>query len=284
MAVFLTAVGMVIHQLESVLIKLYNRKYTKGGFLFTGLISLFAMVFFAFTDTDGFSLPKELLPYTVAAGILFCGASILTYLALGWGSFVLSNLILSYSLLISIGYGIFWLGESASILTWGGIGLMLVSLYLVRGGSQEEGMRFSWKWLVAILLSSLCSGLFSVLRRVQQLRFADSCTHEFMLVILAISACVLLAVGAVIEGKDLLTVLKACGGYAALAGLANGASNLVAFWVELLLPISVLAPTRSGVQILLSFAISRFLFQERFLKRQILGVVLGAVALVLLNL
>lgn len=283
MAILLTAVGMVIHQLESVLIKLYNRKHTKGVFLFTGLISLFAMVFFALTDTDGFSLPKEALPYTIASGILFCCASILTYLALGWGSFVLSNLILSYSLLISIGYGIFGLGESASPLTWGGICLMLASLYLVRGG-REEGVRFSWKWLFAIVLSSLCSGLFSVLRRAQQLRFADSCTHEFMLLTLAISACVLLVVGAVIEGKGFLSVLKACGGYAALAGLANGASNLVAFWVELLMPISVLAPTRSGVQILLSFAISRFLFHERFLKRQILGVAMGAVALVLLNL
>lgn len=283
MAVLLTVVGMLIHQMESVFIKKYNQKHTTGGFLFTAVISLFAMLFFAVTDTDGFLIPEEMLPYGVFAGTLFCSASFLTYIALGCGSFVLSNLILSYSLIIYISYGVLWLGESTTVYIWLGIDLMLVSLFLVRGSREQDTGGFSWKWLLAIVTSSVCSGLFGVVRRAQQIRFDDACTNEFMVIALAISAAVLFAVGAVREGKRLLPVLKQCSGYAALAGIANGASNLLAAWVELLLPLAVVAPTRAGVQILLSFAFSKFLFRERFLKRQIVGVLLGAVALVLLN-
>lgn len=283
MAVLLIAAGMLIHQLESIFIKKYNQKHTKGGFLFTAVTSLFALLFFALTDRNGFTVPVAMLPYAAFAGLLFCGASFLTYVALGCGSFVLSNLILSYSLLISIGYGVFWLGEPTTAFTWVGIGLMLVSLFLVRGDKRQDTGRFSWKWLLAILASAVCSGLFGVMRRAQQIRFADSCTNEFMVITLAISALVLFAAGAAREGKQLLPVLKQCGGYAALAGLANGTSNMLAFWVELLLPLSVVAPTRAGVQILLSFAFSKLLFREHFLKRQIAGVLLGAAALVLLN-
>lgn len=284
MAVCLIVAGMVLHQLESVFIKRYNQKHTKGGFLFTALTSLFAMLFFAVTDRDGFRVPAQMLPYAAAAGALFCGASFLTYVALGCGSFVMSNLILSYSLLISIGYGVFWLGEPTTVLTWIGIGMMLISLYLVRGDKREDGVRFSWKWLVAIVTSAVCSGLFGVMRRAQQIRFADGCTNEFMVITLAISAAVLLTVGVAREGKDCWAVLKPCCGYAALAGLSNGASNMLAFWVEMLLPLSVVAPTRAGIQIILSFALAKFLFRERFLKRQIVGVAMGAAALVILNL
>lgn len=283
MAILLVGVGMLIHQLESIFIKQYNQKYEKGGFLFTAVTSLFAMLFFMLTDPGGFTVPAAMLPYGVLAGLLFCSASFLTYVALGCGSFVLSNLILSYSLLIYIAYGVLWLGEPTTVSIWFGIGLMLVSLFLVRGSKEQDTGGFSWKWLLAIITSSVCSGLFGVVRRAQQIRFADGCTNEFMIVALSISAVVLFSVGAVRERNQLLTVLKQCGGYAALAGIANGASNLLAAWVELLLPLSVVAPTRAGVQILLSFAFSRFLFRERFLRRQIVGVLLGAVALVLLN-
>jgi multidrug transporter EmrE-like cation transporter len=51
-----------------------------------------------------------------------------------------------------------------------------------------------------------------------------------------------------------------------------------------MIPISIAAPTRSGIKIVISFLISLFIFKEKLTKRQVVGVIIGAAALVLLNL
>ena len=103
-ALLLATVGTGVHQVEGVMIKKYNEKHIGGGFIFNALISLFAMLFFFITDKEGLCFPLPLILYGVISGIFFCMALILTFVALGCGSFVLSNLFLSYSLLFSVCY------------------------------------------------------------------------------------------------------------------------------------------------------------------------------------
>ena len=118
---------------EGILIKKYNKKHSKGGFIFTAFVSLFSMLFFLFrdiiTDPTGLCFEIKMLPYAIVGGILYCVASLLTYMALQCGSFAISMLILSYSLVISILYGLIFLGESASILTYIGFAIIFVSLH-----------------------------------------------------------------------------------------------------------------------------------------------------------
>ena len=74
---------------ESVLIKKYNAKHTAGGMFFTGILSLFALVFFLVSDKNGFSFPREMLPYSVAFGLIYCISYFLTFVALACGPFTL---------------------------------------------------------------------------------------------------------------------------------------------------------------------------------------------------
>lgn len=287
-ALILAVVSTGIHQFEGVAIKKYNSKHNKGGFIFTALISLFAMLFFFITDRGGLNFPPEMIPYGIAAGALYCMASILTYFAFGCGSFVLTNLFLSYSLVFSVGYGFFWLKESAGVLTYIGLAIMPISIFMVRGqrrdGDTEESVKPSLKWVVCVALSVIGSGMFGVMQKLQQVRFEKSCDNEFMIVSLGFSAATLLAVGIIMNGKDLFYILRYGGLYASLAGVSNGATNLLNMAVNAMIPITVAAPTRSGVKIVISFLIARFVFKEKLAKRQIVGVVLGAAALILLNL
>ena len=283
MAFLLILLGKSLNLAEGILIKKYNAHHTKGGFIFTALVSLFSMLFFVITDADGFHLPDGILPYAVISGILYCSASFLTYVALSCGSFAMSMLILSYSIVFSIGYGLIVLKEPASIFTYIGLGIMMLSLYLVRGDKESSDKKFSIKWLVCILLSVFGNGMFGVVQRMQQIRFDNSCTHEFMIISLGLSAVILLIIGLAKDGRELKYIVKNGILYASLAGLSNGAANLLALVVNTMIPLSIASPTSAGVKIILSFLLSKLIFKESFLKRQVAGIILGTLALVFLN-
>ena len=270
---------------EGVLIKKYNAKHKKGGFIFTGLVSLFSMLFFAVTDRGGFYFPSGIFPYALTSGALFCVASFLTYVALGCGPFAVSMLILSYSGVFSVVYGLVFLPEEASAFTYIGFALIMISLFLTRGDSRADAdKKASFKWLVCMILSVIGSGMFGVLLRIQQIKFDNACTNEFMIITLGFSALVLLTVGIVRDGRNLPYILRYGGVYAAVSGLANGATNMMGLAINLLMPISLSSPIRVGVKIILSFILSKLIFKEKILLRQAIGVAVGGVALVFLNL
>ena len=126
--------------------------------------------------------------------------------------------------------------------------------------------------------------MYGVMGRIQQIRFDNSCTNEFMVIALAFSTVVLLLIGILRDGKSVSSIIRGGFLYAGGAGIANGACNLLGLAVNLLIPISIAAPSGAGLKIILSFLLSVLVFKERFLKRQWVGIAVGTVALVLLNL
>lgn len=274
---------------EGFLIKAYNKKHDKGGFIFTAIVSLCAMLYFLFYDLifddQGLCFLPAMLPYAIIAGILYCAASVLTYYALQLGSFAISMLILSYALVFSVLYGLIFLREPATPFTYVGFGLMLLSIFFFRGEEEEnkEKKKFSLLWLICITVSVVGSGMFGVLSRMQQIRFNDAVTNEFMVLALGVSTISLFAVGVIKDRKDCLYILKKGSPYALGAGVANGVKNMLSNIVYMLIAISISAPTSAGIRIVITFLLSYFVFKENFLKRQIVGVVLGAISVILLN-
>lgn len=274
---------------EGLLIKTYNKKHEKGGFIFIALISAFSMLFFLFTDLiadeTGLHFSLKMIPYALVAGFVYCMASVLTFFALKYGSYALTMLILSYSLIFTTLYGLVFLKEQATAFTYIGFALIAISLFFVRGEKNEEDPKNKniLLWLIFVLFSVVFAGMFGVVQRMQQIRFEDSVTREFMVVAMALSTLVSLGIGLYLEGKDSFQILKQCLPYAGGAGVANGATNMLSMFVTMLMPISIFAPTQAGIKIVISFLLSYFVFKEKFLKRQILGVFFGGVAVVLLN-
>ena len=159
---------------EGFLIKTYNKKHEKGGFIFTAIVSLCAMLYFLIydliVDDAGLIFLPDMIPYAVIAGILYCAASVLTYYALRLGSFAITMLILSYALVFSVLYGLIFLREPATPFTYIGFGLMVLSIFFFRGKEDEckEEKKFSFLWLICITVSVIGSGMFGVLSRMQQ--------------------------------------------------------------------------------------------------------------------
>ena len=287
MPILLIIISCLTREAEGVLIKKYNGKHEKGGFIFTSIVSLFSMIFFLcmdlITDPNGIQITLPLAVYGILSGIAFATASLLTFIALGCGAYVLSKLILSYGILITIGYGLFT-GETLSVFGWIGIALIAISLYLVKDDSKEETVKISKKWIICIALSVVCAGVFSVLQRHQQIEFSNLYDNEFMIITLGVSAVSLFFIGVLKDGKDLGYIIKNGSPYAIGAGISNGTTNLLTLYLYTLAPVSFVSPMNAGLAMIVSFLISKFIFKEKFSKLQYLGVLLGAIAIVLFNL
>ena len=273
---------------EGILVKKYNGKHGKGGFIFTAFISLFSMLFFLFqdliTDKGGFTVTLGIIPYAIIAGILYCSASFLTYIALGCGPFAISMLILSYAGVFSIIYGLVFLSEPASAFTYIGLALIMISLYLTRTDNRgEEKKAISLKWIICIAVSVFGSGMFGVIMRMQQIAFDYAYDNEFMVISLGFSAVTLFIIGLIKDGRDLKYTLRYGLPYGAGAGLSNGATNTISLILNTKMAISISSPIRTAVKIIFSFLCSIFIFKEKFLTRQLIGVVLGGLALIFLN-
>ena len=283
-----SALSSGINQVESVMIKKYNAKYTQGGFIFTALISLFAMVFFFIIDKDGLCFPPLLILYGIISGVFYSCASYLTFVALGCGSYMLSNLFLSYTLIFSIVYGLVFLKEEITLFTYLGIALMLVSIFLVKNNKKAadgklQNVKVSVKWVVCITLSVIGSGMFGVMKKLQQVEFDKAYDNEFMIVTYVFTFVTLMVIGIIKDSKQILYIFRHGGPYAAAAGASNGLVNLLSLEITKLIPLSVSAPMLSGIKIIVTFLISLIIFKEKMSVKQIIGVVLGTASLILFN-
>ena len=116
MGVLLIILNQLTHSGEGMVVRRYGRKYGDGGMMFNAILCLFSAVFFVVTDKGGLVFTKELIVYGIIGCILFAAGFYGAYLALQMGSFAMKRLINSFSGLISIFYGIFFLSDVASLL------------------------------------------------------------------------------------------------------------------------------------------------------------------------
>ena len=268
---------------ESIVVKSYARRHGDGGMLMNAVISFFACAFFAITDSGGFYVPAEMIPLAVINAFLYAAGFYLTYVAFRIGPYGLTRLISSFSLMFSIFYGIFFLGEQTSAFTYIGLALIIAAMVLVNYSAKgKETEKPSLKWLVCIAVSVVANGFIAILTRMQQIQFNNLCSNEFQMISTA-GAFLLLAVIGLITDREKLGKI---GGHGILygvgAGLFNGAKNFVTLAIYLFLPLSVISPTKTGLGMIVAYLTSVLFYKERYSLPQKIGVLAGTVAIVIL--
>lgn len=267
---------------QSVAKKQYNT-YTggKGAYIFNSVTTLTAAIFFLLTDKGGFQFRFALIPYILGFAVCYGSAILFSFLAIREGFMSLTSLATSYSLIIPTLYGLLFLKEKAGALLVIGLVFLFLSLFLVNG-KKGASSGLTVKWLIFALLAFLGNGLCSTVQTAQQRAFSGEYKSEFMIIALLILA-VFFGIIAAVKEKEVLRLCINKSWITLLNGTANGFTNLFVMVLSRRMPASIMFPVISGGGLILTSLISIFIYKEKLSKRQYIGLILGTVSVVLMN-
>ena len=286
-------VGISIQQISQ---KAYNKKVGGGAFIFSAASALVAMLVFLIASKGELSFQMEVVGYSVLFAVGYCMALAFSFLAIANGSLSLTSLVLQFSLIIPTFYGILFLQEETDFFLFAGIALLVASIVLVNipvGEKKEKNAetekteknqnKTTWKWALFALLMFIGNGGCSTVQKMQQTHFNGLYKSEFMIVALIITTVALVVISLFTERKEMLHALKKGVGYYAVYGVANGISNLIVLLLATKMSSSIVYPVLSAGGIVITSFVSVFVYKEKMNLFQKIGLILGVLAIVALN-
>ena len=281
---FLTALFIVF---QKVIQDRYNAKCRSGVFLFSGMISFFAMCFFMAVNRD-WTWSSELIIPAVSFGLSYAAATVFVVLAIKCGSLAKTTLIMSYSLLVPAFAGLVILREPLGIPMIAGMILLVLSLWLTNHRKKTADTpkeKISLKWLVFVLLGFVGNGMCSTVQKLAPHYLgADVNLTLSTIAALGLSTVVLIAASFLTKETDLKSTLRVGGPLSLFCGLFNGAVNYLAIYLNQFIPASVMFPVLSAGELILIVPYALLVRRERFTAKQWAGFAVGVVSVVLLNL
>lgn len=284
MPVILILVCVISLSVQNIFKKQFTVKSAHGHLIFSGMVTFFAFLFFLVTTSN----PKfdlVILPFSLAFSVCYALATSTNQLAIKEGSLAITALALSYSLVIPTLHGLLFLHEEAGPLQYIGIALLLISLYLVRGSREkDDSAMFSLRWLLYVVIAFVANGFCSIIQNEQRRLFGGIYNNEFMVIALFFAALFLLIPGCITERTHIKETLRKGSLLSALCGVSNGLTNALVMASLSLIAASIFFPIISAGGLVCAFAASVLLYHEKFLPRQLVGLLCGVGALVFLNL
>ena len=266
---------------QNIVKKPYTQKMGGSGvYFFNAIISAAALLFFAVTATK-LDFDLSFIPYSIGFAASYAIATVFLVLAIAYGSLSLTSLFFSYSLMIPTLYGLVFLKDDISVVFILGLALLVVSLFLAN--KNDKKAKFSFKWIICVILAFLGNGMCTVVQNMQQVAFDGAYKNEFMIVALAIVALVMSIMSLIKERKAMKVYAKAGWHWALICGLLNGMVNLFVMILSRSMPVSVMFPLISAGGLVVTYLVSRFVYKESLTKLQFVGFILGLAAVVFLN-
>lgn len=222
---------------------------------------------------------------TVLYGLLFALSFAITIYtatkALKFGPMSVTCLAVSYALLIPTVAGIFLFEEPFTFTVGAGVLLMILSVYLICKSKDQE--RISVKWAVLTLLAVLGNGTCALLQKAYQYGNHGSTDMDFMPIAMLFATLLMLPFLLAAPKKSLRAVKSVwpCG---VPAGLTNAFTNFVSLTLVSRMPATILYPVLSILCVFSALLPSVTLFHERLSAKQLVGIVIGILALLALNL
>ncbi len=276
----LSIIGVIVQEVAR---KEYNKKIKSGAFTFSALSVLCSLIVFLIISKGKFNFSSQFIPYSISFAVFYSAATVGTFLAISTGPLSITGLICKYSLLLPSIYGILFLDEPTGPLLYIGLGLLVVSLFLINYKGKGNDKKLSLKWAIFMLIAFFGNGGCSTVQKVQQIKFDGAGKNEFMIIALLISFVVMLVIALVFERENITKKITAGVHWYTICGLANGVLNLFVMMLAVW-PASVVFPIMSAGGILLTTTIGVTVYKEKLTVTEIIGMVLGTVSIILLNL
>ena len=231
-----------------------------------------------------FSFNASVLWYSALFAICYTVCSIGIINGLKYGPAMLTSLLIGLSLLVTTIWGfIFWEAEVTVTVI---IGLILVvcAITLCLYTKQKNEKTISGKWLFYITLAFFGNAGCTIVQRTQQIQYNGEHGNMLMLFATGFSALVYLFVYLKSDRKDTPIMLKTSWWTPVCAGVCNVILNVFV----MLLALTDLSPSLiypvigvGGLSVVTVFSL--FVFKEKMRWWQWLGVIVGAIATVLLS-
>lgn len=241
-----------------------------------------------------FGLAKEgnaflVSPFTLVLSVIFAASVFFSQLnqmkAMAEGPATLTTLIYASSFLIPIAFGAVALGEGIRPVQYVGVGLMLVSLFLMVW--QKDTRKIHWRWLMFAMLAFLGSGTNAVLQKIHQASDYREELTGFLFYALILSGIFSLAVYLLHPERKLGKGNGESGFLQKLSpvplGICVGFLNFLNLMLAGRLPSVIQFPVYNIGSLILTGVISVIAFRERLSGQKLAGFCVGVLAILLIG-
>lgn len=270
---------------QSATTKLFNQSDSHSE-VFNAIKSCSALVLFALIAAFDFRLHLPTLLFGFLYGACLCVSMYAGYQALCRGPMALTSMLVSFSVVIPLIWGITVGNETLKMMQYPALVLLFFAIILTnidKIKAPKNTQANYGVWLLFVGITFVCNGACSILQKQHQTLYPEAYSREFMLFAMLLCS-VIFSISALrkISPKELKTVKGKR--YGMLSGLANGAASFLTLVLAGFENASVLFPIISVGTILAALLCGRLLFKEKLKANHYVALVAGITAVVLLKL
>ena len=288
MQAFIYVLIIVSTATQSVLGRLFSKKSSQST-AFNALKSCSALVLFSFVAVFNFTFHIPTIIFGALYGVSLCVSMYAGYQAICRGPMALSSMLVSFSVIIPLVWGVTVGNETLKIIQYFAIAFLFCAFIITnldkivaKKQTKKDGTNYG-VWLLFVAITFISNGVCSILQKQHQTFYPGMYSKEFMvfamlfcLVVFSIFAFVKIPYKKFrsIKGKWL----------GLFAGVANSVANFLTLWLAGQENASVLFPMISAGTILASLLCGRLIFKEKLKINHYFALVFGISAVVLLKL
>lgn len=281
--IYLCAVVFAVTQ--TVTTKLYAEKCS-NSVIFNALKAVFALLLFAIISITGVRWHLPSVFFGCLYGITLSLAMYTAYTSISLGIASLTSVLVSFSVIIPILYGILFCNEPMTLTK--GIGFIclifaIVSANIDKIHSSPKKETNYIKWSLFVFATFILNGSCSVLQKMHQNYYPGEFLNEFMLSAMIFSTVAFVTTFLI---KVPFKKFKMAEGkkYAVISGFANAISNYATLSLAGIERASVLFPLISVGTILAVLLCGKYILKESLEKNHLVALAFGLATVVFLKL
>lgn len=276
---FLLALSILLETTKNVLSNNFSNTYLKSDTdiykfnIFSYLGSFLVLMFFQKSDVSLFTVITALL-FAVALNL----NQVFFLKALSCGAMSFTNFIQGSGLIISTAFGIILCKENVKILQ---IAMLLLFIFSMALALNVKKGAVNKKWLLFAALSMIFMGCIGIMQTLHQTSAHQSELTSFLRLAFLFSALINIPLWKLSETKE-----KSCFSikskallFAIGSGGFMGAVHIINLYLSGKMPKIFFFPAVNGGLIFATLIAGIIFFKERLNKAQIIGIILGAIAL-----
>lgn len=209
--------------------------------------------------------------------------------ALATGPVSITSFIGCSSLLLSTGFGIIYFNEHISVIQIFGVVCLLVALFLIIFKTTQSASgdgKAEKTWPIWSVLFFACSAATGIIFKLHQSSPARDEVNQMMLAAAVTSTILFLISSLIVQHKvdNTMPHIASKAWVSVIAcGIASCGYNRLNISLSGMLPSIIFFPIFNGSVILFASLLAAFLFHEKITKRQMIGIGIGIISLVMVS-